>query len=58
VSTSKEAASGGIGMGSAFAMILSWTTWHSFWWAVLHGILSWFYVGYYFLIANYDKVAP
>jgi len=46
-------ASTGIGIGSAFAMILSWTTWHSFWWTILHGIFGWLYVIYYFLIANY-----
>ncbi len=37
----------GIGFGSALAIVLSWTTWHSIWWAILHGIFSWFYVIYY-----------
>lgn len=58
MSDTRSAVSSGISFGTAFALILSWTTWHSFWWALLHGFLSWFYVGYFFLIANYDKVIP
>jgi len=58
MSSTREAAGSGIGLGSAFGLVLSWTTWHSFWWAILHGFLGWFYVGYYFLWANYDKVIP
>ena len=41
--------SSGISMGSALAMILSWDRSHSILWAILHGILSWFYVIYYAL---------
>jgi len=48
----------GIGGGAAFALVLSWTTWHSFWWAVLHSFLSWIYVAWFFLIKNYDQVRP
>ena len=39
----------GIGLGSAFAIVLSWTKWHSFWWVLLHGLLGWLYVAYYFI---------
>lgn len=46
----------GISTGAAFALVLSWTTWNSFWWAVLHGFFGWFYVVYYFLWANYDQL--
>jgi len=46
--------SSGISLGAAFALMLSWTAYHSFWWAVLHGFFGWFYVAYYLLIANYD----
>ncbi len=49
-------ASTGIGIGAAFALMLSWNAYHSFWWAMWHGFLGWLYVGYYFLIANYDAV--
>jgi hypothetical protein len=34
-------------------LVISWGKWHSFWWAMLHGILGWIYVAYYFLIAKY-----
>lgn len=34
-------------MGSALAMILSWSANQSILWAILHGILSWLYVIYY-----------
>ena len=44
---SARASISGIGMGTALAMILSWTTWHSIGWAILHGFFSWFYVIYY-----------
>jgi len=33
--------------GSALAMTISWSQWHSILWAILHGICSWFYVIYY-----------
>ena len=39
----------GIGiLGVVLAVVLSWTKWHAFWWAFLHGCLGWFYVIYYF----------
>ena len=56
MSTKTDGASSGITMGAAFAIVLSWDAYHSFWWTVLHGILGWIYVVYYFLIANYDAV--
>ena len=36
----------GISMGTALAMILSWSANHSIFWAIVHGICSWFYVIY------------
>ena len=41
--------SGGIDIGSALAMILSWDRSKSILWAILHGILSWVYVVYFAL---------
>ena len=35
-------------LGTIFAVVLSWTKWHAFWWALLHGLLGWVYVIYYF----------
>lgn len=37
----------GGGVGVALAVVLSWTTWNSIWWAILHGCLGWIYVIYY-----------
>jgi hypothetical protein len=39
----------GIGMGTALAMILSWSVNSSILWAIIHGFLSWFYVIYFAL---------
>ena len=33
----------GISFGSALAMVISYTTWHSIGWAIFHGLLSWLY---------------
>lgn len=37
----------GISFGSALEMVISYTTWHSVGWAILHGLLSWVYVIYF-----------
>ena len=39
----------GIGFGSALAMVISYTAYKSVLWAIIHGILSWFYIGYFLL---------
>ena len=39
----------GITFGTALAMIISYVNWHSIGWAILHGILSWGYVIYYWI---------
>lgn len=36
-------------LGTIFAIVLSWTKWRNFWWALLHGLLGWIYVVYYFI---------
>jgi hypothetical protein len=30
-------------------MVISYTTWHSIPWAILHGVLSWVYVIYFII---------
>jgi hypothetical protein len=45
-----ETAKAGIGFGSALAITISWSTHKSILWAILHGILSWFYVIYYAIV--------
>ncbi|MDF1659359.1 MAG: hypothetical protein P1U58_17215 [Verrucomicrobiales bacterium] len=39
----------GIGLGSALAVVCSWERNRSILWAILAGILSWFYVVYFAL---------
>jgi hypothetical protein len=45
----QTAAQSGIGIGSALAIVLSWHRNKSIVFAILHGILSWFYVIYFAL---------
>ena len=40
----------GIGIGTVMAMILSWTANKSILLAIVHGICSWIYVVYYFVV--------
>ena len=42
-----EAAKAGISLGSAIAVAISWSLNKSIFWAILHGVFSWFYVIYY-----------
>ncbi len=44
-----EVISSGITMGTALAMILSWSKNGSILWAIIHGFLSWAYVIYFAL---------
>ena len=39
----------GVSLGSVIAVVASWTRNRSILWAILHGILSWFYVIYFAL---------
>ena len=39
----------GISFGSCLAMIISYSAWHSIFWAIFHGLLSWIYVIYYLI---------
>lgn len=40
----------GITFGSALAIVISYTNWHSIPWAIFHGVLSWAYVIYFVLV--------
>jgi hypothetical protein len=42
-----DAARAGVGLGSAIAVAISWSVHKSIVWAIIHGVLSWFYVLYY-----------
>lgn len=37
----------GLTLGSALAIVTSWSVNHSVGWAIVHGLCSWFYVIYY-----------
>ena len=39
----------GVTFGSALAMVISYVNWHSIFWAIIHGLLSWGYVIYYII---------
>ena len=39
----------GISMGACLAMIISYATWQSIGWAIVHGMLNWVYVIYYII---------
>lgn len=39
----------GISFGSALAMVISFCTWKSVGWAIVHGLFSWVYVIYYII---------
>jgi hypothetical protein len=47
LSARQEATRAGISFGSALAIAISWSVNKSILWAMLHGVLSWFYVIYY-----------
>jgi hypothetical protein len=45
--TTNTVAQTGIGLGSAIAVVCSWQRNRSILWAILAGLLSWFYVIYF-----------
>jgi hypothetical protein len=53
--TGQAAAESGIGLGSAIAVVCSWQRNRSILWAILAGILSWFYVIYFAITRTADE---
>jgi hypothetical protein len=47
--------SGFYSVGAALAVVLSWQTFHALLWAILAGLLSWFYV-IYFVVMHWSEV--
>ena len=45
----KVFAGSSIGLGSILAVVMSWTSNKAVIWAIIHGVLGWFYVIYYIL---------
>ncbi len=46
----KKTVKTGISFGSALAIVISYTTWHSIGWAIFHGLLGWIYVIYFMIV--------
>lgn len=46
---SGEVVKTGVSFGSALAIAISWSVNQSILWAILHGLLSWIYVIYYWI---------
>jgi hypothetical protein len=44
-----DAVKSGIGFGSALAIVISYTANLSIGWAIIHGLLGWVYVVYYWI---------
>ena len=53
MSVGRESVKAGINFGSALAIVISWIQNHSILWAIVHGILSWFYVIYFAFTRHY-----
>lgn len=47
MSDSTSTVTAGISFGSALAMTISWSLYHSLMWACVHGVFSWLYVIYF-----------
>ena len=45
----KSVTLGGVGFGCVLATVISYVTWQSIGWAILHGALGWIYVIYYLI---------
>lgn len=48
--TSVEIIKTGVSFGTVLALVISWSRNRSLLWAIIHGILGWFYVIYYALL--------
>jgi hypothetical protein len=55
VTQTQTVAQTGIGLGSAIAVVCSWQRNRSILWAILAGVLSWFYVFYFALTRRPDE---
>jgi hypothetical protein len=47
-----EGAKYGVSFGSALAIVVSYNANHSIIWAIIHGLLGWFYVVYFALFRS------
>lgn len=56
IGTSVDVTQSGIGLGSAIAVVCSWQRNRSILWAILAGILTWFYVIYFALTRQPEEL--
>jgi len=47
--TAGKTVKAGISFGTCLAMVVSFSTWQSIGWAIVHGCMSWVYVIYFVL---------
>lgn len=45
----KKTVKSGVSFGTALAMVISYVTWKSVGWAIIHGLFGWVYVVYFVL---------
>ncbi len=45
----KRSVEKGVTFGSVLAIVISYVKWHSIGWAIIHGLMGWVYVVYYFI---------
>ena len=45
----KRSVEKGVSFGSALAMVISFVTWKSVGWAIVHGLFGWVYVVYFMI---------
>lgn len=50
INRSSASVRAGISFGSALAIAISYSEYHSIFWAILHGICSWFFVIWFWLV--------
>jgi len=55
VQTAQTVTQTGLGLGSVIAIVCSWTRNRSILWAILAGVLSWFYVLYFAMTRRADE---
>ncbi len=51
----KRSVEKGVTFGSVLAMVISFATWKSVGWAIVHGLMGWVYVVYFLIRYRQDK---
>ena len=51
----KRSVEKGVTFGSVLAMVISFATWKSVGWAIIHGLMGWVYVVYFLIRYRQDR---